>query len=300
MIDVFISYTHSHSDTGCAALLANRLGVEGLSVSWDGSLSAGQDYVLELDSKIDESRCAVVLWSPRSVKSRYVRGEAMKAWNRGVLVPVMIEKADLLVPFNIAHTIDVSSGQLAMEDNMGRVLRAVRTMLDPDSAKKGPAAMTELDDPQFQHAVRLFREQHYLAALEGFRAVARRYPDSSEARYFLVLCALAGRRPKLLRSERVAEIDVQLGEAVRNAKGDASHIRKLWAIVRYDCYTMNGLREPAPTAAELLALSKPLPSAQAKELTSTIAAPGNPVWEALLATELDVPSGGRMQAKENR
>jgi hypothetical protein len=159
--------------------------------------------------------------------------------------------------------------------------------------------MTELDDPQFKQAVRRFRERHFIAALEDFRAVVKRYPDSSEGRYFLVLCALAGRRPKLVRAERVAEIDVQLGEAVRCATGNALHIRYLWAILRYDCYTLNGLREPVPTASELLAGAKPPESARAMEMTSTIAAPGNPLWEALLKTDPTIEPGARTTAKEH-
>jgi hypothetical protein len=196
------------------------------------------------------------------------------------------------------HTLDLSEG-VTGGDGIERVVQAVRATLEPGSASGARVAMTELNDPQFEQAVRLFREGHFIAALEGFRAVVKRYPDSSEGRYFMVLCAFAGRRPKLVRSERVAEIDEQLREAVRCATGDAAHIRHLWAILRYDCYTLNGLREPKPTASELLAGVKPLESARAKELTSTIVAPGNPLWEALLTPALAVDPGARTTAKEH-
>lgn len=279
MTDVFISY--SHADVAAAALLAHRLETEGWKVWWDRSLEAGQNFHRAIQAALDESRCAVVLWSPRSATSDFVLAEASSASNRHVLVPVMIEKAHLPPPFNITQWIDVTSGTLAAHENIERVVRAVRTMLNRDSPPK-----TELDDAQFQLAMKHFRERHFLAALEELRAVVRRHPEASDARYFLVLCALAGRRPKLLRSERVAEIDLQLSEAVRCATGDASHILRLWAILRYDCYTLNGLREPAPSAAELLARAKPLQRARIDELASTLEAPGNPLWESLFATAL--------------
>lgn len=296
MIDVFISYIHS--DAAFAGRLASRLGEEGWNVWWDPVLSAGQTVPTALRSALDESRCVLVLWSTLSVQSVWVWAEAEKALTRRILVPVMIDRVELPLPFTIVHTLDLSDVSFTGDEGIERVVRAVRAMLEPESARGAPVAMTELDDPQFKQAVGLFRESHFAAALKGFQAVVKRYPDSSEGRYFLVLCALAGRRPKLLRSERVEEIDELLREADQSAKGEALHIRHLWAILRYDCYTMNGLREPAPKATELLAGGKPLNMARTKELTSTIAAPGNPVWEALRTAEFAVEARARTTAKE--
>jgi len=297
MIDVFISY--SRSDAAVAGLLASRLSAEGWNVWWDPLLSAGQNVAPAVRSALYESRCVLVLWSPRSVQSDWVRAEAEEGRKQKILLPVMIEQVELPLPFTVIHTLDLSDASFSGSDEIERVVRAVRATLEPGSAT-APRAMTELDEPQFKHAIRLFWEGHFIAALEAFRAVVKRHPDSSEGRYFLVLCALAGRRPKLLRSARVAEIDVQLREAIRSATGNAAHIRHLWAILRYDCYTLNGLREPAPTASELLAASNPLESARAKELTSTIVAPGNPVWEALLTTAPPVePSAARTIAEDH-
>ncbi len=297
MIDVFISY--SRSDAAFAGLLASRLGMEGWKLWWDPELSAGQNFSLAIKSALDESRCVVVLWSRTSVVADWVLAEAEGGRQKGVLVPVMIDPVELPPPFTMIHALDLSDPSFAGEDGIERVVRAVRAKLEPGSASSAPEVRTELDDPQFKQAVRRFRERHFIAALEDFRAVVRRYPDSSEGRYFLVLCALAGKRPKLVRAERVAEIDVQLREAVRCATGNAAHIRYLWAILRYDCYTLNGLREPLPTATELLAGTKPPERARAMEMTSTIAAPGNPFWEAMLTPEPPVGPGAPTTEKEH-
>jgi hypothetical protein len=293
MIDVFISYCRS--DAGLAGLLASRLEMEGWKVWWDPQLLAGENVTRAVTSALDESRCVLVLWSHRSVQRDWVLNEAEDGRTRGILVPVRIDQVKLPLPFRMIHTIDLSDTSFRGDDGIDQVVRAVRAKLESGSL---PVVMTELNDPQFKQAVQLFRERHFIASLEGFRAVVKRYPESSEGRYFLVLCALAGRRPKLLRSERVAEIDMLLREADRSARGDAAHIRHLWAMLRYDCYTLNGLREPAPTASELLAGAKPLESARAKELTSTIVAPGNPLWEALVTPDLAVEANARTTAKE--
>lgn len=282
MTDVFISY--SRSDIALAGRLASRLEAENWEVWWDHLLLAGEDFRSAITKALDESRCVLVLWSSQSAQSAWVPDEAEEGRKRGILVSVMIDRIKLPLGFRGVHTIDLSDTSFT-DDGIEQVVRAVRAKLEPGSAFSAPVPMTELNDPQFKQAVQLFRESRFKAALEGFRAVVKRYPDSSEGRYFLVLCALAGRRPKLLRSERVAEIDGQLEEADRIAKGNAPHIRRLWAILRYDCYTLNGLREPAPTASELLADSTPLENARAKELTSTIVAPGNPEWEKLITTD---------------
>jgi len=283
MFDVFISY--SRSDAAVAGLFESRLGTEGWKVWRDTLLSGGQNVARAVKSALDESRCVLVLWSSRSAQeSEWVVAEAEEGRKRKILVPVIIDPVELPLPFTVLHTIDLSDASFTTDDGIERVVRAVRAILEPGSG--APVVLTEQDDPQFKQAVRLFREGHFIAALEGFRGVVKRYPESSEGRYFLVLCALAGRRPKLLRSERVAEIDEILREADRSTNGKAPHIRHLWAILRYDCYTLNGLREPAPKASELLAGCRPLQSVRANELTSTIVAPGNPLWEALLTIEL--------------
>jgi hypothetical protein len=141
--------------------------------------------------------------------------------------------------------------------------------------------LSDRSDPEYEKGLGLFKDAHFVAALSSFRIVVRRSADNSEARYYLVLCALSGRRPKLLHTARVAEIDVHLKEALATARGDSTHIRYLWAIVRYDCYTFNGLREPEPTIRELLDGGIQLNNVRAAEITATIAAPGNPVWESV-------------------
>lgn len=283
MYDVFVSY--ARSDAAHARLLASYLAEHGLSVWWDPFISTGENFIRAVSSALQSSRCVVVLWSPRSVESRWVPAEADDGLRRGVLIPVLIERTPLPPPFNIIQTIDlVVTDERAVRERLGAVLTAVQMKLQsPSKPSEHPASasVAEFEDPEFREGLQLFRDGYFVPALGRFRAVIKRYPRSSEARYFLVLCALAGRRPKLLRPERLAEIETQLREALVSATGDATHIRYLWAIVRYDYYTLNGFREPTPTTDELLAASRSLDRLRVKELTSALAAPGNPIWETV-------------------
>ena len=49
----------------------------------------------------------MVVWTPNSVDSRWVRGEARDAADRGVLVPVRLQDAKLPIDFRAVHTIDL-------------------------------------------------------------------------------------------------------------------------------------------------------------------------------------------------
>ena len=282
MPDIFISY--DRRDLDAAGMLASHFGVRGWSVWWDQSIAVGEDYASKIQSALKASGCVVVLWSSRSVESIWVREEAKEGWERGVLIPVAIEKAKLPLPFTALQTIDLSDWKVrSVPLGLVSLLSAIESKFPLPGTPRLPVSspLSERPDPEYEIGKALFRDAHFVAALSSFRNVVRRNADNSEARYYLVLCALSGRRPKLLRTERVAEIEVHLREALATAKGDSTHIRYLWAIIRYDCYTFNGLREPEPTTQELLAGGMQLDSLRAGEIMAAIAAPGNPVWESV-------------------
>ena len=90
MADVFISY--ANTDRPHAERLAARLRTEGWTVWWDPHLEPGDDFDEVIDHELTAARCVVVLWSERSRKSRYVKGEAREAVRQGKLVPAFIEE----------------------------------------------------------------------------------------------------------------------------------------------------------------------------------------------------------------
>jgi formylglycine-generating enzyme required for sulfatase activity len=102
MSDIFISYKREEQPT--ARKLADALEREGWTVWWDPKLRAGDDFDEVIEAVLKASRCVIVLWSEMSLKSKYVRAEAVEALEQGKLVPVAIENVNLPFRFKRLHT----------------------------------------------------------------------------------------------------------------------------------------------------------------------------------------------------
>ncbi|HEY5673982.1 MAG TPA: toll/interleukin-1 receptor domain-containing protein [Malonomonas sp.] len=97
MSDIFISY--SSSDRSKARALAQQLEQEGWSVWWDRIIPPGQSFSSVLEDALASARCVVVLWSRASAESDWVQTEAAEGKRRNILVPAMIEEAELPLEF---------------------------------------------------------------------------------------------------------------------------------------------------------------------------------------------------------
>ncbi|MFN2098721.1 TIR domain-containing protein [Altererythrobacter sp. MF3-039] len=104
--DIFVSY--SREDRGAAMRIAALLENEGFSVWWDAAIHSGESFDEVIEEQLRSAKAAVVLWSPRSVNSRWVRAEATLADRRQIFVPVIIEKCELPIIFELTHNTDLS------------------------------------------------------------------------------------------------------------------------------------------------------------------------------------------------
>ena len=75
--DIFISYTRE--DREVVRRFAQALTDERYRVWWDGALHSGETFDEVIEEQLRAAKAVVVLWSPRSVKSRWVRAEATLA-----------------------------------------------------------------------------------------------------------------------------------------------------------------------------------------------------------------------------
>jgi adenylate cyclase len=105
--DVFISY--AHDDRAAARRFADALAAERLSVWVDDALRSGEAYDQVIEQALREARAVVVLWSKKSVESRWVRAEATLADRNGTLAPVMLEPCERPIMFELTHTADLSA-----------------------------------------------------------------------------------------------------------------------------------------------------------------------------------------------
>ena len=104
--DIFLSY--NREDQATAKLYADAFAAEGLNVWWDTALRSGEAYDEVTEAALRGAKAVVVLWSPRSVVSRWVRAEATIADRCKTLVPVTIEACERPIMFELTQTAELS------------------------------------------------------------------------------------------------------------------------------------------------------------------------------------------------
>jgi adenylate cyclase len=107
MADIFISY--SRTDKARVAPLVAALEAEGWSVWWDPEITPGQEFDSQIVAELETAHAVLVVWTPASVSSRWVRGEAREAADRGILVPVRFDDVKLPIDVRAIHTTDLDA-----------------------------------------------------------------------------------------------------------------------------------------------------------------------------------------------
>ncbi len=150
MADVFVSY--ARTDKARVAPLVAAIEAKGWSVWWDPEITPGQEFDDQIDAEIAAAAALLVVWTPASVVSRWVRGEAREAAERGILVPVRFEQARLPMDVRAIHTTDLDGwGENPASPQAQEFLRALGTLIarsqashpKPGSASASPEAGTD-------------------------------------------------------------------------------------------------------------------------------------------------------------
>jgi hypothetical protein len=89
LAEVFISYD-APTDRERAARIAGALERTGRTVWWDRELKVGVVWETMLNRQLEAAKAVVVIWTPSSVRSGWVRQEAVEGMRRGALVPVLM------------------------------------------------------------------------------------------------------------------------------------------------------------------------------------------------------------------
>ena len=143
MADIFVSY--ARADKARVTPLVAALEALGWSVWWDPEITPGQEFDTQISAALDAAKAVIVVWTPASVDSRWVRGEAREAADRGVLVPVRFDGARLPIDARAMHTTDLDDWK---EDARSRAFqdlsRAIGALLSGPSGSG--AAAGEIND----------------------------------------------------------------------------------------------------------------------------------------------------------
>jgi hypothetical protein len=137
--DVFISY--AREDEGMARRFAEAFAQEGLTVWWDAALHSGETFDEVIEQELRASKAVVVLWSPHSVASRWVRAEATLADRNRTLAPAVIAPCNRPIIFELTHTADLShwKGDTA-DPGWKSFVKDIRRMVASGRAKDAAAA----------------------------------------------------------------------------------------------------------------------------------------------------------------
>ncbi len=138
MSQIFLSYNREDQDR--AQLFAEGFSRAGLSVWWDTALRSGEAYDEVTEAALRGAKAVVVLWSPRSVQSRWVRAEATLADRNKTLVPAMIEPCDRPIMFELTQTAELAHWQGEAGDRVWKGFVAdVRRFVERDNAEAAPS-----------------------------------------------------------------------------------------------------------------------------------------------------------------
>ena len=128
MTDVFVSY--ARADKARVAPLVAAIEAMGWSVWWDPEIDPGQEFDRRIAAELEAAAAVLVVWTPNSVGSRWVRGEAREGAERGILVPVRFDGARLPIDVRALHTIDFDDwGEDPRSPQLQEVLRALGAMI---------------------------------------------------------------------------------------------------------------------------------------------------------------------------
>jgi TolB-like protein/tetratricopeptide (TPR) repeat protein len=128
MVDVFVSY--ARSDKALVAPMVAALEKQGWSVWWDPAIAPGQEFDRQIAAELQSAAAVLVVWTRQSVDSRWVRGEARDAADRGILVPVRLGNVQLPIDFRALHTANLSeAADPADSASFEEVVRAIATLI---------------------------------------------------------------------------------------------------------------------------------------------------------------------------
>lgn len=152
MTDIFLSY--NREDQARAKVFADAFAREGFKVWWDVGLHTGEAYDEVTETALRTAKAVVVLWSRKSVQSRWVRAEATLADRNRTLAPAMIEPCERPIMFELTQTAELGHWTGDTEDQAWAAFLAdVRRFVGreravaPAPAPSAPASVQETSRP---------------------------------------------------------------------------------------------------------------------------------------------------------
>lgn len=156
-----------------------------------------------------------------------------------------------------------------------------------DNSRHVTTNVTHQYGPQAPTATELFEQgkaalarKDYRRARDCFSAALDTGQVSADMYYCHALALLDGKRPKLHNRSHIQIVERQLEQATA-VDSNCGHAWLLWAIVRFDYYTLNRIYVRGLTVEQMLINVKSLETQFISELQAHIHAPDNRVMSLL-------------------
>jgi len=167
MSGIFLSY--SRVDSGFGRQVISGLRALGLTCWWDQDMQ-GVSWQEELERKITQLGALVVIWTPASCSSKFVRAEAALALNADKLVNVLYGAPQPPFPFNGIHGLALD-GWTGREPHHG--WRLLVETLEQNLVKLGEVTPGRLTEALAKRERDIRRRQTALASAEEAHVVAQ-------------------------------------------------------------------------------------------------------------------------------
>lgn len=139
MAEIFLSY--QKKDRDLAQRMDDALSKAGFNVWWDDDIDPRENWDLEIQREIEKARFVLVLWTRNSVRSEWVKIEAMEAKESepSKLRQVRFDDCKIPLAFKFVHYIDLSRDRPERHQDWAKLLR----WLDPGEGRKAAERPTE-------------------------------------------------------------------------------------------------------------------------------------------------------------
>lgn len=137
----FVSY--AREDAACANRIAAELLRSNVPTFIDSRIEVGERWDEALDAAIDAAFAVVVLWSPRSVHSRWVRKEARHGLGRDILCPAFIAQCIVPLEFSDVQAANFMNWPLGVEkcEDWGNLIAKLTRLQSENSSPRTDATL---------------------------------------------------------------------------------------------------------------------------------------------------------------
>lgn len=272
--EIFISYVQPNRDFAFRihdALQANNFR-SWIAPSQNYGIKAGEYHGGEIIKAIRSCKFFLLIFSSYTNISAHIKREVYNAEGKKIII-IKLDKSpfddDLCYYLNGLEYIN------AYENKLDEVINLLLNQLKKSFNSSEHSFST--DKFLFNQGLRLLENKSYKEAEKVLTQFVRIDTNNFDAKFYLVLSMMQGKKPKKLDGLLVKAIEKILYPYI--VQYQTSKI--LLAIIKYGYYTLNGFIETSPTSQKLLSSLSEIDKLQAQIILNHLEDFENPVWQLL-------------------